>query len=63
MTQPRPSQLRLTELPAVKWRCQFCKAAYQELQAFSVRGEVELGLKCHRCGRTGVVKKDDGNGR
>ena len=45
----------LEALPAAKWRCQFCGTAYQELRAFRVRGKVELGLKCHRCGRTGLV--------
>jgi len=56
MTQPRPSQLRLTELPAVKWHCQFCKAAYQELRAYRSTGKTELGLHCHRCKRVSIVE-------
>ena len=54
MSQPHT----LESLPAELWRCQFCKAAYQELRAFRVRGEVEMGLKCHRCGKIGIVKKE-----
>ena len=59
MSQPHT----LEGLPAAKWRFQFCKAAYRELRAFMVRGEVEMGLKCHRCGKTGIVKKEGRDGQ
>ncbi len=52
---PEHPVMDLEALPAVKWRCPHCRAAYQELRAFACKGTVEMALYCHRCGQTSRV--------
>ena len=49
MPDAQPGAYSLEELPAVKWRCIHCRAAFQELQLIRADGRMAAGLKCHRC--------------